>query len=112
MNPSRLASALLLNLVGLAAGLTAGETAGAAVMKTLYVSPAGNDANPGTQDQPSPQYPNSGRGSQDQPEHDRRHRRDSGRRHVLDFRADRVRPSRLGHRRPQDRLSRCRGEQR
>ena len=52
MTRCRLAPGLLVGLMGLVAALAIGQTAGGDVMKTLYVSPAGDDANPGTQERP------------------------------------------------------------
>ena len=52
MTRFRLAPGLLVGLIGLAAAFAMGQRACGDVMKTLYVSPAGDDANPGTKDQP------------------------------------------------------------
>jgi len=52
MTRCRLAPGLLACLTGLIAALAVGQTACGDVMKTLYVSPGGDDANPGTKDQP------------------------------------------------------------
>ena len=52
MTRFRLAPVLLVALVGSVAAPGLGETACGAVMKTFYVSPAGDDANPGTKDKP------------------------------------------------------------
>ncbi len=52
MTRCRLAPGLLVGLMGLVAAPAIGQTAGGDVMKTLYVSPAGDDANPGTQERP------------------------------------------------------------
>ena len=49
MTRCRLAPGLL---VGLVAAFAIGQPACGAVMKTFYVSPAGDDANPGTQERP------------------------------------------------------------
>lgn len=52
MTRCRPAPGLLVRLVALVAALAIGQTAGGEVMKTFYVSPAGDDANPGTQQRP------------------------------------------------------------
>ena len=46
------APGLLVGLLGLVVAFAIGQTAGGDVMKTFYVSPAGDDANPGTKDLP------------------------------------------------------------
>ena len=106
MTRCRLASGLL---VVLGRGISRSATpACGAVMKTIYVSPAGDDANPDTQERPLATIG----GARDAVRRVNRNMTGDivvvlagGR--VFDRRADRFRPSRLGHRRPQDRLSRC-----
>ncbi|NUQ63189.1 MAG: right-handed parallel beta-helix repeat-containing protein [Pirellulales bacterium] len=48
----RLALGLLVGLVGLVAAFAIGQTACGDVMKTFYVAPAGDDANPGARERP------------------------------------------------------------